>query len=666
MDGGTPLSARVCDRFVVAYAAWTLVCHAVVMLLGGSLETLLAASWLVPAAVLAWWLLERRAARAPRAEPGAADAQEPGSPPATAACALAAALALAGAAAAGADVTLCWWLAVLYLGGALAWTLRRERRAGSGALPAPRAARGEALVWLASATVALFPLVAHRASPDDGYYVNVAVHAVDHPDAPVQRFDTLHGVPDLPLMYSVYRVHSFELLGALLARLTGLAAVEVFSWVLPVLFTLLMGLALARLVRLLVPEAWRWTFVVLLLYLVLEAEVPQSLGTFASFRMQQGKTALLFVALPLVTVYGAEFARQPSLRRWLLLAAAEVGAVGLSSTGLWLAPLVALFAGLAGMRPTRRGLRDLLLALLASAYVVALGLAHLRDALDESAPLRDQGAGVQLVAPGTPVITDGGELVEAAWRVVFGDGWLALLALVAMLATWGFCRGALARRVALVFPLATLFFLLDPYVALPVARGITGPQTYWRVLWALPLPVFVALLLTARVGAGRAARWAAWLVPLAVVPLVTGFKGFRPPIQWQLLGLKVHPEAFEHAQAIAREVPAGSFVLTPTHVGACLLQLHDYPFPLVAHRNWLVIQEARLGGVEGERRLRLLDYAEGLPQPQALLTQAIHDYDLRAVSFTRGLNAETIRGALKFLGFRNVHTTRLWETWVRP
>ena len=664
-----PWSARACDAFVLGYAAWTLVCHAVVLLAGGGFGVLLATGWLALFAPLAWWILGRRGARAavpaaPGEDAAVPDGQLAG-PPRGQLVGLAGALALAAALAAGAGVRLVWWLAVAWLAACLVAVLRAER--GRGLARVAPARGGELLVWILSAAAAALPLVSHRASPDDGYYVNVAVHAVDHPEAPLLRFDTLHGVPDLPAMYSVYRLHSFELLGAALARLSGLSALEVFSWVLPVLFTLLLGLAHAQLARLLAPERWRWLFVVLLALLLLEAEVPQSFGSFAGFRMHQGKSALLFVALPLLVVHAAELARRPGARAWALLLATNVAAVGLSSTGLWLAPLVGGIAALGAARWSARGARALGLSLAAAAYPVAMGLLHVQESLDESAPLRDTGAGVQLVTTGNPVLTDGAELVAETWRLVLGEGALALLALVALLGAWATCRDGLARRLALAFPLALLLLLLDPYVALRIARWVTGPQTYWRVLWAVPLPALVALVLTARLAPGRLGRVLSIALPLALLPAVTGARGFREPIRWEPLGLEAHVEGLEHAEAIAREVPAGSHVLAPTYVGTCLLQLHGYSFPLVGQRNWLVVQEARLGGSEGERRLRLLDYVLGVPQPQTLLTSAIHDYDLRAVCFTRGtVNTKAIRSTLEFLGFRQIHASATWETWARP
>ena len=215
-------------------------------------------------------------------------------------------------------------------------------------------------------------LVAHRPDADDPFYLNFAVHAVDHPEAPLIAYDTLHGFPELPLSLPVYKVHSIELLEAAVSYLTGLRVLDVAHLLFPVLAALWVVLAYARLSRLLSPTRWIWVLGGALAFLFCIGSPHQSYGNFAFVRLHQGKAVLLSALLPLVIAYGLEFALAPSRRRWLRLAASQIAAVGLSASALWSAPTVAALA-LASAAPWgRRGARVVLLGLTASAYPLAV------------------------------------------------------------------------------------------------------------------------------------------------------------------------------------------------------------------------------------------------------------------------------------------------------
>ena len=81
----------------------------------------------------------------------------------------------------------------------------------------PRRSPGwERWTWLLAIGGAIFPLIVQRLTIDDSLYMNFAVAAVDSPSASLLQFDTLHGFAGLPIIYPVYKLHSFELLGQLL------------------------------------------------------------------------------------------------------------------------------------------------------------------------------------------------------------------------------------------------------------------------------------------------------------------------------------------------------------------------------------------------------------------------------------------------------------------
>jgi hypothetical protein len=431
-------------------------------------------------------------------------------------------------------------------------------------------------------------------------------------------------------------------------------------------------LAHARILKLLAPRRWLWCLLVLVGLLVLEKASPQSYGTFALLRIHQGKTALLMVILPLISAYALEFSQRPSARSWLLLFAAMVSAVGMSSTAIWLAPLLLGLVLLASASRASAGPRRLGLGLCSSVHAVALGLWFARDTMHESAVQSGGAEGVKLISRLDEELTDSAALVERAAESVLGGGLFGFLALFAMLGAWTLAANTRIRRLFLLLPLGTLVLLLNPHTALEVARKLTGGPTFWRVLWLLPIPLLVAWFVVQVLGILRS-RTRAHPALLAVVPLlllgIIAFQGRWTGIHWRPFTLGLEQETLEHARRIAAQVEPGSNVLTPERIGVYLLQLPGHYHPLVSGRNWLILQSDELGAEEVDRRLRLIDLVMGLLQPYAKeqLLAAILDYDLRAVSFERRtINSGEVLDALRLSGFRELHVSDGYRTWVRP
>src|SRR6185369_3247695 len=94
-------------------------------------------------------------------------------------------------------------------------------------------------------------------------------------------------------------------------------------------------------------------------------------GNFAFVRLWQGKSIVLSVFMPLVYENALRFAARPGRRDWMMLMAAQIAAVGVSSSALWLAPVGAAVALCCAVRPSWRGIGVVLLGMLASVYVLA-------------------------------------------------------------------------------------------------------------------------------------------------------------------------------------------------------------------------------------------------------------------------------------------------------
>ncbi len=654
-----PASDLLCDTVVVAFALWTVSAHAVVAA-GRGLVALLLLYALVLAAGL--WLRLRVGALPPL--PGQTGFTElPDSPRPTLwllrGAALAAGVAVALSFAARPDVLLLWWSAVILLGLAAIAVYFRDAPHIS---PAERGRSSEMLLWLLAVPGVVLALISHRPDADDAFYVNVAVAAADVPGRALLSVDTMHGIAGLPLYLPVYRVNSYELLNGALAYLTGIPAIYSFHWLSAAFAALLVPLAHARLFRILTPHRWLASVATVLFVLVAAGETHRWYGNFSFVRMWQGKAIFLSVFMPLVYAYALRFAVRPNLRDWAMLAAAQIAAVGCSSSALWVAPAGAVMALCSAVRPSRRSLTIVVFGTLGSAYVLAA-------AWFTKASLVGPFYMGASVAPDA----DSGPLLTAALVTVLGDSRLLIFGIVTLLTAWVFAPKGLAQRFAVIFPLAVLLGLLNPYLATWVPAHITGPS-YWRSMWALPVPILMALMLTSPLpseGGSSRPRRVAWLALLVAFALfVPGFSGVSPEngVQLGWPRLKVPDSVYRWAAAVNSSVPQGSHVAVPPDIDVWIVTFHHHVYPLAVRsylRPWanLARRDEFLGRFAMQRFLATPELVEATPEQ---FRDGLDRFEVRAVCLVNSPRAGAARAILQQVGFRQTQRAEDYEVWVRP
>ena len=645
---------------VILFALWT-VCANAVVATGRGLWALLA---LYGVALIAYLLLKRRLrppATSPLAETGGGTIDGTRTFLLVRVAALVAGVAATLTFIVRENATALWWSAVILLGLAAVVVC-------FGAAPrivAPERSRSsETLLWLLAGFAVVLTLVSHRPDADDAFYINVAVSAADAPQRPLLAGDTMHGIPGLPVTLPVYRVHSYELFNGALAYLTGIPAIYCFQWLSAACAALLVPLAHAKLFRILTPRRWLASVATLLFILVAAGEVHRWYGNFAFVRMWQGKSIVVSVFMPLVYAYALRFGVRPNMRDWTMLMAAQIAAVGASSSALWVAPLGATMALCCAVRPSRRAVAVVLLGMLASVYVlVAASLVR------TSLGARFEGA---VVASPEGVVVAPPE--QSAAIAILGDSRLLVFAIAALLAGWVFVPAGLARRFAVVMPLAVAVGVLNPYLADWVVANVTGPS-YWRSMWALPLPIIMAMVLTAalELGRGRSGQWigrAAWLGLLAAFALfVPRFSGLSAAngvaLGWPRL--KVPAAPFEWAAAVSASVPPRSHVAVASDIATWMVTRHHHAYPLVV-RQYLHISNGVLEPRELFERAVMQGFVDSPELVEATPEQFRNDLDrfqLRAVCLVSSPRAGAARAILQQAHFRQTLRSDDYELWVR-
>jgi hypothetical protein len=411
-----------------------------------------------------------------------------------------------------------------------------------------------------------------------------------------------------------------------------------------------------------------------LLVVLIAAAGPNWYGNFSFVRMLHGKSVFVSVFLPLTWAYGLRFGQAPSARRFVLLCAAQIAAIGCTSSALWSAPIAAVLAVASAVPIDRRSLSVLGLSLVSSAYVVGVGLTLIGDMGDVSASLESS-------------LQAGHRLRDAiAWTLV--DGPLAFFAWGSLLVAWTLRSGA-AQRFALVVPLVVLLSVLNPFFEEETRRFVTGPA-YRRAMWALPLPALMTLVLTAPRGLELpdwVRRGAVAFACALYVLLVPGHYGLSEAnrVTLGVPRLKVDPGEYAPAARLNEVAPPGSAALAPQQIALWLQSFHGHPKILYAREPYLARIRRTLGPEEAETRMRLSEVVSAkfdvekrtresdgfrrrrrLGMTEVWFREKLRHYDIRAVSLNkRASHAVQVRRALANDGFSKRSSGGGYEEWIR-
>ena len=485
--------------------------------------------------------------------------------------------------------------------------------------------------WLIVAAICVaavaVTLIANRPDADDSFYLSIPATLLRFRDQPILLHDTIYHDLSQPIQLLVYRVHSYEVLIGTLAKLLNLPPIVVAHTLLPPCFAGLTIIGWTQLLKVISPRHWASALVALFLCVLMLGEAHHSYGNFAFVRLFQGKAVLATTIVPIVIYLIIVFSRSGSLRHWLLLFAAQIGAVGMSSTAIFIIPIVAIIAFASAWRPRAGATTRLAIGLAASSYVAM--------------------AGFWLIA-----ITHGGEGFANSHDLpsmfdmlmdTFGS-WSMAIVLTTLLCAWAFTETASTRAFFIGFALGFFLLVLNPFTMNFVAHHLSGYSTYWRLTWVAPIPCMFAVI-----AIGVYGRWKT-IQPnrfvgntivvcacVAIAMLFSHINSLRPANGVALgePGLKVVKSDFAVAQQIVMTEPENSVVLAPEVVAMWIPTFVVHPIPLAVRALYL---KASFGVAEGDRRLELMQYVSGANRTPGSLegfTTALTHYSITGVVVAR-------------------------------
>jgi hypothetical protein len=620
---------RIVPAFVLAYAIWTIYVNALTTV-HASFDTLMRWLPLLSASALAvvwvWSKSTPRASQSAQASVAISLPTEAFSYPFTA-------LLLAGMWVTlliiGGHYILFWWGSVVALGGAWVSTInggplsfRQE----------PVSKRLLLIVMAVALAAACVTLIASRPDADDTFYLSIPATLLRLPEQPVLLHDTIYRLANLPLQLPVYRIHSYEVLIGTLARITGIPPAVMAYLFLPSFFAILSVIAWTQLLRLLAPKQTALTLIILFACILMLGETHKGYGNFAFVRMFQGKAILATFIVPCIVYLALEYSRHGTMHSWVALFAAQITAIGITSSGLFVVPAAAGFALLSAWSPDALSTRRLVFGILASSYLF-------------------------LAAAALASITHGGEDFVSStamppmlpWLDQTMGPWSVALLLTTLLSSWAFAEGRAQARVLLTCSLCFLVAVINPYTYQFVADHFTGWSTYWRLFWALPLPFMLAILL------GQVLRRVVRIKPTALavaacLALAAGCIMFFSHagslrrvnhVSLGMPGLKVPTPEYSVAKKLAATIPEDGTLLAPESVATWLPTFVFHPELLASRGMYL---SGAFGKDEGKRRLELQQYVAGTqrsPTAPSELRVALTHYALTAVVVTRAASWQT-------------------------
>ncbi|MBF0212329.1 MAG: hypothetical protein HQM00_02055 [Magnetococcales bacterium] len=699
---------------LVALALWTLLCHVTVHL-SGNFHDLTRWSWLPLVAIIPAyrWILSAR----PASKPTPATPATP--PQARDWHGFAIVLTLVAIH----EFSAIWFPeSRLYLFWALAiplltrlWIQNRNLPGVTADAPPP-VTRHEGMLLTVLLLLALFvTLIAHRPEPDDQFFSNLAVMTLEHPERPLLSWNGMLWNEGPSSWLAVDRLTSIELGIALVASLLGAEPVAVSHMGFAPLFAVWVVLAQGLLLRHLTPR--RWLSVLMVVVFLLFSVGGETGGGFAVFAFVQlffGKSVLFSALLPLLFLLGLRFMQQGSRRDWILMLLGNIAAVGLSTSGLFLAPVATGMGLIANWRPNRADTQRLLLGVTGCLYPLSTGLA------------------LHQTMMATMDTMPWGLSVEANLHKVFGAGTSRWLYLTALVGAWSLSTDPRLRRTLLGISFIYVGIFFNPFLY-PIFTGyLTGSVTTWRLFFTIPLPIMAALMLISLVAALRPDRrapeplsllltlppllylssavrgWSGfWSMPLATASAALAIlsatyltRRFRPLVALLALlallttlnhfqadkirkrttltaprtlthfppTIKEPPDALAAARYIVTNTPARHSALVPTGVAIWVATLKHAPLQVSTEEIYLDLLKRWLEPGAKERRAPLARYISGTQRPDdaiSRLRQGVEAYRIGLIAIHQSNPwLSEIAQTLQSMGFQP-STQEEYRYWVR-
>lgn len=482
-------------------------------------------------------------------------------------------------------------------------------------------------VLLVAAVLLAFYYLTSIPDADDSLYLNFAVGTL-RDRASVFAHDTMLGAPGAAFIKSTYRLESYQLLTATVADLTGLPVILVAHGLIPALALIFTAAVLVLIYRVLFADGWAAGVIAHLLWLTALDGSLQSYGYHAVPRFFQGKAPFVTTMVPLIAILAVMAVREASWPALGLLAAAMIASLGFTANAVFAAPLAAGLA-IAPMFLLGDSRRRMLCLRLACTIVYPAALVIYLLLFDP---------------PGPSEVPNAGTVGATLWSMLGSPVVLAGVLVLLFLAAGAAILHKSFRNISL-YVLVLLLLVLNPFLWPAYGRDVTGNLNV-RLLWAVPLPLILALLTT--VGWRSLSRRLALLLGFVLLAATILPSSILHRTSWSPSLLKVPQPQYHVAQAINAQAPPGAVILAPEEI-ATWIPTFDDARPVVEAREIYLPQ--RSGEISPDQLTQRKSLFEWINEKRSLTTpaalEALERLDVRVIVVRDDSGCAPIRAVLR-------------------
>jgi len=503
----------------------------------------------------------------------------------------------------------------------------------------------------------ILSLVAIRPDPDDVNYISSPVYFLANPDQALDLSLHDHAFVDFRTHVPIRLMRTSELFCGYISYVLGCPYLSVYHQYLPFiggfLIPLAWYLAVSRFSE--QPMAALVGTCAIVAYLTMDGTVHRSFGNFAFVRIWQGKALLMSVLVPAFSAFTLDWFDRQGLTYWIRLFLLVVTAAGLTSSAVFLVPLMSLFLAIGYLfseNVSKRRLVRLAGYFLTLSYLVVLGC-YLRLVVDRS---DYDFIGFQFQSCRFPSSFTG------QFKLVFHE-WYSFTVITCLAACTAsvVLSDKVSRRFLFGWLLSALLIALNPLSMSLMANYLTTNSAYWRLFYILPFPLVIGIAFALLTERARLVRFHSWLFAAALLECAMVFNRLHvrsspfARASFTMGVYKVDPVLERYTKWIVGLSTPGAMIAPPRF--SELIPRYTSKLPQIAVRDFTLIRFATLSGQKelADSRLHAVEFVSGRNDEGYSDLVRLLSLDLKNIVLDERMNRhEELHETLLHHGFRRV------------
>lgn len=348
-----------------------------------------------------------------------------------------------------------------------------------------------ALLFISSLLL-LFSTIVYKPDLDDVSFFHRAYVQFYNWLSPIYTYETSYNQIGLPPLSILHLLTSYEYFCLFLSSLLFMDPVLVYQNIMPAIFSFLLPIVYFCIFKTfgLKNKNALLATVLTALFLLIDGNLQRSFGNISFIRLWQGKKVLWTLGIPLyfVTVY--RFLHYPSIITYLSITMIGISAIGLSNSGIYLAPVLIISVFIAyslnelldkNKTYVRTFCPQVLLIVLSNFYCLIITLS--------------------IICRWLPTPQNTGAWTEGwpqYWldniRLVIGSNTSLMRDLLILFVLPWISLSIKKARFLIIYSSVLVLLCFNPLLG-PLWMKIILPGSYWRLVYLLPLPFCVGLLI---------------------------------------------------------------------------------------------------------------------------------------------------------------------------